>query len=94
MPGQSNINSVAAGFLRVASFSLSFPQSITVPDKKWRRVSCSGEQLGSQTTEVACIRLESPLKSEVVMKNPVYWHVTPCSPLKVNRRFGGSRSLL
>jgi hypothetical protein len=25
----------------------------------------------------------------VVMKTSVYWHIKPCNPLKVNRRFGG-----
>jgi hypothetical protein len=26
----------------------------------------------------------------VIMKNSVFWNITPCSPLKVNRRFGGT----
>jgi hypothetical protein len=26
----------------------------------------------------------------VVMKSPIFWDITPCSPLKVNRRFGGT----
>jgi hypothetical protein len=30
----------------------------------------------------------------VVMNNTVFWDVTPCSPLKVNRRFGGTYRLL
>jgi hypothetical protein len=25
----------------------------------------------------------------VVRKSTVFWHITPCSPLKVNRRLGG-----
>jgi hypothetical protein len=25
----------------------------------------------------------------VVMKSTIFWDITPCSPLKVNRRFGG-----
>jgi hypothetical protein len=29
----------------------------------------------------------------VVMKSSIYWDVTPCSPLKVNRRFGETYSL-
>jgi hypothetical protein len=28
-----------------------------------------------------------PLK-QVVIRNSVFWHITPCSPLKVNRLFG------
>jgi hypothetical protein len=26
----------------------------------------------------------------VVMKNTLFWNITPCSPLKANRRFGGT----
>jgi hypothetical protein len=26
----------------------------------------------------------------VVMKGTIFWDITPCSPLKVNRRFGGT----
>jgi hypothetical protein len=29
-----------------------------------------------------------------VMKNSIFWDITPCSPLKVNRRFGGTCRLL
>jgi hypothetical protein len=28
----------------------------------------------------------------VVMKSSIFWNITPCSPLKVNWRFGGTRS--
>jgi hypothetical protein len=28
--------------------------------------------------------------TEVVMKSTVFWYITPCSPLKVNRNFGGT----
>jgi hypothetical protein len=27
----------------------------------------------------------------VVMKSSVFWYITPCGPLKVNRHFGGTR---
>jgi hypothetical protein len=27
------------------------------------------------------------------MKSSVFWDITPCSPLKVNRRFGGTYGL-
>jgi hypothetical protein len=30
----------------------------------------------------------------VVMKSLIFWDITPCSLLKVNRRFGGSRAKL
>jgi hypothetical protein len=26
----------------------------------------------------------------VVMKSIIFWHITPCSPLSVNQRFGGT----
>jgi hypothetical protein len=26
----------------------------------------------------------------VVMKSTIFWDITPCSPLEVNRRFGGT----
>jgi hypothetical protein len=26
----------------------------------------------------------------VVLKSTIFWDITPCSPLKVNRRFGGT----
>jgi hypothetical protein len=29
----------------------------------------------------------------VVMKNTIFWDITPCSPLTVNRRFGGTYRL-
>jgi hypothetical protein len=29
----------------------------------------------------------------VVMKSTIFWDITPCSPLKVNRRFGGTYRL-
>jgi hypothetical protein len=29
----------------------------------------------------------------VVMKSTIFWDITPCSPLSVNRRFGGTYRL-
>jgi hypothetical protein len=29
-----------------------------------------------------------------IMKSSAFWDITPCSPLKVNQRFGGTRRLL
>jgi hypothetical protein len=29
----------------------------------------------------------------VVMKSIIFWNITPCSPLRVNRRFGGTYRL-
>jgi hypothetical protein len=30
----------------------------------------------------------------VVMKSTIFWDITPYSPLKINRRFGGTSSLI
>jgi hypothetical protein len=40
--------------------------------------------------------VEFNVLTAVVMKSTVFWDMTPCSPLKVNRRFGGTylRALL
>jgi hypothetical protein len=35
----------------------------------------------------------SEVPTAVVMKSAVFWDITPCSPLKVNRRFGGTYRL-
>jgi hypothetical protein len=29
-------------------------------------------------------------KNEKVLKSIIFWDITPCNPLKVNRRFGGT----
>jgi hypothetical protein len=31
--------------------------------------------------------------TEVVMKSAIFWVITPCSPLKINRRFRGTYRL-
>jgi hypothetical protein len=31
--------------------------------------------------------------TEVVMKSTIFWDITPCSPLNINRRFGGTYCL-
>jgi hypothetical protein len=45
-----------------------------------------------------CARSQSYVGFEVftavVMKNIIFWDVTPCSPLSFNRRFGGTYSML
>jgi hypothetical protein len=33
--------------------------------------------------------VRSAVLTAVVKKSPTFWHVTPCGPLKVDRRFGG-----
>jgi hypothetical protein len=36
---------------------------------------------------------EFEVLTPVVMKSTIFWDITPCSPLKVNRRFGGIHRL-
>jgi hypothetical protein len=38
--------------------------------------------------ETKCLRVGCEVLTAVVMKSPLFWDITPCSPLKVNRRFG------
>jgi hypothetical protein len=35
----------------------------------------------------------SEVLTAVVMKSTIFWDITPCSPLSVNRRFGGTYRL-
>jgi hypothetical protein len=35
----------------------------------------------------------SEVLTAMVMKSNIFWDITPCSPLKVNRRFGGAYRL-
>jgi hypothetical protein len=37
--------------------------------------------------------IEFEVLTAVVMKNSIFWDTTPCSPLKVNRHFGGTCGL-
>jgi hypothetical protein len=34
--------------------------------------------------------VRSEILTETVMKSSIFWDITPCSPLNVNRRFGGT----
>jgi hypothetical protein len=34
--------------------------------------------------------IEFDVLTAVVMRTPTFWVITPCSPLKLNRRFGGT----
>jgi hypothetical protein len=38
--------------------------------------------------------IEFEVLTAAVTKSSIFWDITPCSPLKVNRRFGGTRLLL
>jgi hypothetical protein len=36
------------------------------------------------------LKMQDEVPTTVVMKSSSFWDITPCSPLKVNRRFGGT----
>jgi hypothetical protein len=40
-----------------------------------------------------CIHAGFEVLTAVVMNNTTFWDITPCSPLSVNRRFGGTYRL-
>jgi hypothetical protein len=56
------------------------------PSTKWR-VSRSSYLL-TTASEQNCVGFD--VRPPVVMKSCVFWDITPCSPLKVNRRFVGA----
>jgi hypothetical protein len=41
----------------------------------------------------AIIKYIEPLESAFFLKSTIFWHITPCSPLKDIRRFGGTYHL-
>jgi hypothetical protein len=61
-----------------------------------KAVGCSVSQ------EIHCLiknpdvyhRVRFEVLTAVVMKSSIFWDITPCSPLNVNRRFGGKYRLL
>jgi hypothetical protein len=42
----------------------------------------------AQGQDLICVGFE--VLTAVAMKSTIFWDITPCSPLKVNRRFGGT----
>jgi hypothetical protein len=40
--------------------------------------------------KVTSIHVGFDVLTAVAMKNSILWDIMPCSPLKVNRRFGGT----
>jgi hypothetical protein len=49
-----------------------------------RTVNCL--LFGSHNQKQICVVLDLPT---MIMKNTVFWDVTPCSPVEVHQRFGG-----
>jgi hypothetical protein len=50
------------------------------------------ERLGAGYCELSN-SIGSEVVTPVVMKSNIFWDITPCSPLKANRRFGGTYCL-
>jgi hypothetical protein len=47
------------------------------------------KQLDGVTSTRKNVFVRFEVLTAVVMKSTIFWDITPCSPLKVNRRFGG-----
>jgi hypothetical protein len=41
-------------------------------------------------SQVVWLHLGFEVLTAVVIKGAIFWDMTPCSPLKINRRFGGT----
>jgi hypothetical protein len=46
--------------------------------------------IGSSITENILCLVGSEVLTAVIMKRTIFWDITPCSPLSVHRRFGGT----
>jgi hypothetical protein len=46
-------------------------------------------ELGTIREESVLAYVGSEVLTAVVMRSSIFWHITPCSPLKINRRFEG-----
>jgi hypothetical protein len=57
----------------------------------------SPNQLFERNSEQLYFQLKGEKRFEIltaaVMKSTIFWNITPCSPLSVNRRFGGTSRL-
>jgi hypothetical protein len=51
------------------------------------------EFLGFEITQVKLLVVRFEVFTAVVTKSIIFWDITPCSPLSVNRRFGGTNRL-
>jgi hypothetical protein len=59
------------------------------------RVETTDQYLHVNRKELREAALSKPHKEiNLKMKSPIYWNVTPCGPLTVNRRFAGTCHLL
>jgi hypothetical protein len=57
---------------------------------EWLRKSAKISQY-SRCTDLGSNRSGFEVLTAVIMKSTIFWDMTPCSPLKFNRRFGGTR---
>jgi hypothetical protein len=59
----------------------------------YRAVNPSPEQYNFFRKELARTVVGFEVLTAVVKKSTIFWDITPCSPLKFNRRFGGTHRL-
>jgi hypothetical protein len=63
-------------------------------DHRLSRPHLQGQTLRSLTLDDAQMnRVGFEALTAVIMKSSVFWDTTPCSPLKVNQRLGGTRRI-
>jgi hypothetical protein len=56
-------------------------------------MSCVNRGLATESHQMSTNQIPKVgfrVLTAVVMKSSIFWDITPCSPLKVNRRFGGT----
>jgi hypothetical protein len=58
-----------------------------------KRISTISTFFVKRSTNETLLYVGFEVLTAVVMENTVLWDITPCSPLKVNRRFGGAYRL-
>jgi hypothetical protein len=80
-----------AGKIVVPHPILSFSLSLSTPPLYLLSLSLSLLQVRGLVNIYYFIGFE--VLTAVIMKSTIFWDITPCSPLKVNRRFGGTYRL-
>jgi tartrate dehydratase alpha subunit/fumarate hydratase class I-like protein len=60
-------------------------------NKKRLEIGTSFERGAAKSINYVTDYVEFEVLTAVIMKHPISWNITPCSPLKINIRFGGTR---
>jgi hypothetical protein len=73
----------------VLSASCWFLAYFTLRPWRWRRYISPKRRVSLRTSRRYILQ-DRNLTTAVVMKSPIFWDIMLCSPLKVNRHFGGT----